>query len=157
MNTRSAGFGKQWARGLWLLPLVLSLLGCGGGGSSDPAPVGGPGSTPESTPYPTPNPVPDPASNPTPDPAPVATIPEAFRGTWEVILTYVPPFYSGPYGSIPEGDGSIGITFWFGADGSYQHNWNLMRAYFGGLCFQTSQWRETGSTYWNWPHESELM
>ena len=145
MNTKSAGLGERWARGLWLLPLVVSLLGCGGGGSTGPVSDPGPGSIPESTPDPAPGPTPDPTPDPTPAPAPAATLPEAFRGQWEVILTYVPPFYSGPYGSIPEGDGSLGISFYFGSDGSYQHNWSLMRAYFGGNCFQTAQWQETGN------------
>jgi hypothetical protein len=126
MNTRSDE-RRSWARSLCILPLVLALAGCGGSAETTPDPD--PGSTPEST----------------PDPAPVATLPDAFRGQWEAILTYVPPFYSGPYGSIPEGDGSIGIAFYFGPDGSYRHDWNLARAYFGGNCFQTAQWQEVGT------------
>ena len=128
MNTRPAGSGT-WARRLALLALALSLFGCGGGGSSS-------------------DPLPDPQNEGTPQtPAPpgTATLPEAFRGQWEAILTYVPPFYSGPYGDIPEGDGSIGISFYFWPDGRYQYNWNLMRAYFGGNCFQTGQWQENGT------------
>ena len=131
MNTRSAGFGA-WARSLALLALTLSLFGCGGGSSSDAVPDP---QQPESTPE-TPE---------TPVPPAAATLPEAFRGQWEAILTYVPPFYSGPYGSIPEGDGSIGVAFYFSPDGRYQHHWNLARAYFGGNCFQTAQWQEVGA------------
>ena len=128
MNTRSAEPGG-WARRFAVLALTLSLFGCGGGGSSaDPTPDHQGGETPQ-----------------TPVPPTAATLPEAFRGQWEAILTYVPPFYSGPYGDIPEGDGSIGISFYFWPDGRYQHNWNLMRAYFGGNCFQTGQWQENGN------------
>jgi hypothetical protein len=128
MNKKSAGPGT-WARSLWLVPLVVSLVGCGGGSSSDAMSDAPP---PEATP------------EATPDPAPAATLPEAFRGQWEAILSYVPPFYSGPYGDVPQGDGSIGITFYFYPDGRYQYDWSLARAYFGGNCFQTSQWQEVG-------------
>ena len=126
MFTRSAGFGT-WARSLALLTLVLSLFGCGGS-SSEPTGDAPPESTPDAT----------------PDPAPGGALPEAFRGQWEAILTYVPPFYSGPYADIPEGDGSIGVAFYFWPDGRYEHHWNLARAYFGGNCFQTAQWQENG-------------
>ena len=128
MNTRPAAFAP-WARSLALLALTLTLFACGGGGSSDPAPDP---QQAEGTPE-------------TPAPPAATTLPEAFRGQWEAILTYVPPFYSGPYGSVPEGDGAIGITLYFWPDGRYQYDWSLARAYFGGMCFQSSQWKETGT------------
>lgn len=96
--------------------LFSSLAGCGGGGSSD-APA---------------------AAQATP-------IPEELRGQWETILTYVPGFYGGPYGGAPQGDGSLGITFTFGADGRYQHVWQLIQAYFGGNCFRNGHWDESGT------------
>jgi hypothetical protein len=101
-----------------LLLLIYSLFGCGG--SSDTT-TDAPGSKP------------------------AASIPENLRGQWETILTYVPPFYSGPYGDIPQGDGSIGITLYFWPDGRYQYVWNLAQAYFGGNCFRTAGWDEHGT------------
>jgi hypothetical protein len=136
MNTRSAGFGA-WARGLALLALTLSLFGCGGGSSSDALP--GP-QQPEVDARDTRDTPRRPGTRtPTARDAASGSVPRQ----WEAILTYVPPFYSGPYGSIPEGDGSIGIAFYFGPDGGYRHDWNLARAYFGGNCFQTAQWQES--------------
>ena len=117
-NLSSARLSK-WARRVWLLPLILSLLGCGG--SSDTTSGAAPGSTQGTS------------------------IPENLRGQWETILTYVPAFYSGPYGDIPQGDGSIGIAFYFWPDGRYQHVWNLAQAYFGGNCFRTAHWEEVGT------------
>ena len=131
MNTRSAEFGA-WARSLALLALTLSLFGCGGGSSFDAVPDP---QQPESTPE-TPE---------TPAPPAAATLPEAFHGQWEAILTYVPPFYSGPYGDVPNGDGAIGITLVLTADGRYRHVWNLTSAYFGGNCFRTGGWDEFGT------------
>jgi hypothetical protein len=93
--------------------------GCGGGGSPD--------------------------GTSAPMPAQATSIPEDLRGQWETILTYVPPFYSGPYDDIPQGDGSIGIAFYFWPDGRYQHSWNLAQAYFGGNCFRTAGWDEVGT------------
>jgi hypothetical protein len=121
-NRSSAGLGT-WARRVWLAPLILSLFGCGGGGSADTATDAAPG----------------------PAPIPAGSTPEELRGQWETILTYVPAFYSGPYGDIPPGDGSIGISFYFWPDGRYQHAWNLAQAYFGGNCFRTAGWEEVGS------------
>ena len=141
-NRRSAGFG-QWARGLWLLPLVLALAACGGGGSSS-EPDAGAGHDPGQGQGPGQAPAPGQGDPPGGAP-PAAPLPEAMRGQWEAILTYVPPFYSGPYGSVPEGDGSIGMSLFLWPDGRYQYDWSLARAYFGGMCFQTSQWQETGS------------
>ena len=116
-NVSPAGVGK-WARRAWLLPVIISLFGCGGGGSSSETPAAAQGAT---------------------------SVPENLRGQWETVLTYVPPFYSGPYGDIPQGDGSIGITFYFSPDGHYQHVWDLAQAYFGGNCFRTAHWEEVGT------------
>lgn len=110
---------------LWLAPLILALVGCGGGGSGD-APVA--------------------AAQ-----AQAASIPEPLVGQWERILTYVPPFYSGPYGDVPNGDGAIGITLVLTADGRYRHVWNLNSAYFGGNCFRTGGWDEFGTVSGNAP------
>jgi hypothetical protein len=122
-NSRFAGLGK-WARRVWLLPLMLSLLGCGGGGD---------GSTDTTT---------GAAQQP---PTQATSIPQNLQGQWETILTYVPAFYSGPFGGTPQGDGSLGITFNFYPDGSYHHFWNLAQAYFGGNCFRSAGWDEVGT------------
>lgn len=110
-------------RRAWLLPLVLALFACGGGGSDSQG-----GTTAH-----------------TPAPPQGASVPEALRGQWETVLTYVPPFYGGPVGNTPQGDGSIGITFYFAPDGRYQHVWDLAQAYFGGNCFRTAHWEEAGT------------
>ncbi|HEY2188053.1 MAG TPA: hypothetical protein VGH48_05770 [Caldimonas sp.] len=120
-NRSSAGLGT-WARRAWLAPLVLSLFGCGG--SSDSAPD---------------------ATTATGTATPATSTPEDLRGQWETILTYVPPFYSGPYGDIPPGDGSLGISLYLSPDGQYQHDWNLAQAYFGGNCFRSAGWDEVGT------------
>ncbi len=109
---------------LWLAPLVLALFGCGGGGGD--APAG------------------DPQAQGAGAPAQPATIPAPLTGQWETVLTYVPPFYSGPYG-LPDGDGAIGITLVMTADGRYRHIWTLTSAYFGGNCFRTGGWDEFGT------------
>ena len=135
-NVNPSGVGK-WARRAWLLPLVLSLFGCGG--SSDGAPASTQASsdgTPAST---------QATTDQTPTPTPATSIPENLGGQWETILTYVPPFYSGPYGDGPPGDGSLGITFYFWPDGRYQHIWTRASAYFGGNCFRTGPWEEFGT------------
>jgi hypothetical protein len=109
----------------WLAPLVLALFGCGGGGGDAPAAEAqGQGGD---------------------VPAQPASIPEPLTGQWETILTYVPPFYSGPYGGVPNGDGALGITLVLTADGRYRHVWNLTSAYFGGNCFRTGGWDEFGT------------
>ena len=125
-NSSCGGFGR-WISRVWLLPLMLSLFACGGGrGDASDATSG--------------------AGQPPVQPSTQGTsIPENLRGQWETILTYVPPFYSGPYGDIPPGDGSIGITLYIYADGSYHHFWNLAQAYFGGNCFRSAGWDEVGT------------
>ena len=132
-----AGVGN-WVRRAWLLPLILSLFGCGGSADETPASVQATaGETQAST---------QATADGAPASTPATSIPEGLRGQWETILTYVPPFYSGPYAATPPGgDGSIGITFYFWPDGRYQHFWNLATSYFGGNCFRTAGWDEFGT------------
>ena len=118
-HPRRAGITSR-GRLFCLAPLIVALVACGGGGSTD-APVAE-----------------DPQAQPASIPAPLA-------GQWETILTYVPPFYSGPYGGVPNGDGALGITLVLTADGRYRHVWNLTSAYFGGNCFRTGGWDEFGT------------
>lgn len=101
-----------------LAALLMAVAGCGGGGSDPP---------------------------PAAEPAPAASIPEGLRGQWEAVFAYVPPFYAGPYGDIPPGDGALGVRFTFWPDGRYQHTWNMTQAYFGGLCFRSAGWTESGT------------
>ena len=119
---------------LWLAPLILALSACGGGGSADPTaadPTAADATAADAQ-----------ATDPQEQ---AASIPQALTGRWETILTYVPPFYSGPYGDVPNGDGAIGITLVLTADGRYRHVWNLTSAYFGGNCFRTGGWDEFGT------------
>jgi len=122
-NRHRIGVAYQ-GRLLWLAPFILALFGCGGGGSSDATAADA--SATDATAQP-------------------ASIPQPLTGQWERILTYVPPFYSGPYGDVPNGDGAIGITLVLTADGRYRHVWNLSSAYFGGNCFRTGGWDEFGT------------
>ena len=119
-NTNPVG-PSRWTKRAWLLPLILAVAACGGGRSSDPT------------------------QGLTAEPQQAASVPEELRGQWETVLTYVPPFYSGPFGDTPQGDGSLGIAFYFWPDGRYEHHWNLAQAYFGGNCFRTARWQETGT------------
>ena len=124
-NRHLAGIASH-GRLLWLAPLILALFGCGGGGSADTTAA-------------------DAQAQGDGTPAQPASIPDALVGQWERILTYVPPFYSGPYGDIPNGDGSIGITLVLTADGRYRHVWNLSSVYFNSNCFRTGGWDEFGT------------
>ena len=119
MNARRVG---PWTRRVWLLPLALLLFACGGGGDGGAGTPQAPG-----------------------QPAQPESVPEDLRGQWEAVLTYVPPFYSGPYGDVPQGDGSLGITFYFWPDGRYQLVWNMAQSYFGGNCFRSGGWEEFGT------------
>jgi hypothetical protein len=134
------------ARLFWSAPLVLALFGCGGG-SSDATAVDAqaqPGDAP-AQPADAPARSTDAPAQPADAPTRPASIPEELTGQWERILTYVPPFYGGPFGGVPNGDGAIGITFVLTADGRYRHVWNLSSAYFGGNCFRTGGWDEFGT------------
>ena len=113
-NMSPAEVGK-WARRTWLLPLILSLFGCGGGGSADETPAlvqatgGGGGETdqPTSTPPATTSP-----------PATSTTLPNDLVGQWKTILGYIPAYYTGlvPL-STTDFIGSIAITVYFQSDG----------------------------------------
>jgi hypothetical protein len=149
MHRNSAALGP-WARRIWLAPLLLALFGCGGGGggaSAGGAPDATAGATADATSGTTAGTTADgtPDATPAPASAPATPVPAGLQGQWETILTYVPPFYSGPYGDVPPGDGSIGVMFFFWPDGRYQHRRILSAAYFGGNCFRTSQWDESGT------------
>jgi hypothetical protein len=124
--------------------LILALFGCGGS-SGDATSDATSTATADAPPASTPASAPASASASAPASASATSIPADLAGQWETTLSYVPPFYSGPYGDIPAGDGSIGISFTFSADGGYHHVRTLATAYFGGNCFRTSQWDEAGT------------
>jgi hypothetical protein len=114
-----------WARRAWMAPVAVALatlFGCGGGGG------GAAGATPDGTPA-----------------GAQGAVPAELAGQWETILTFVPPFYEGPFGGTPQGDGSLGITLILTADGRYRHAWNSVQAYFGGNCIRTGGWDENGT------------
>ena len=69
-------------------------------------------------------------------------IPAELTGVWRAILTYVPGYYTG---QIPVNDfsGSLGVNFYFGADGQYEHVLNSLTM--GSICIRTTQWRESGT------------
>lgn len=132
MQTKMSLVGLgQWAIRYGLFPLILSLFGCGGGGG------GSPDAAPDVTT--------DAAPAPAPTPTQAASIPEELRGRWEAILTYVPPYYVSPYGTVPEGDASLGVAFYFYPDGRYEHAWNSLQTYFSGNCIRTGHWEEAGT------------
>ena len=140
-NMSPAGVGK-WARRTWLLPLILSPFGCGGGGSADETPAlvqatgGGGGETdqPTSTPPATTSP-----------PATSTALPNDLIGQWKTTLGYIPAYYTGlvPL-STTDFIGSIAITVYFQSDGAYRFDLSTASRYFGGNCFRTTQWSETG-------------
>ena len=140
-NMSPAGVGK-WARRTWLLPLTLSLFGCGGGGSADETPAlvqatgggGGEMEQPTSTP---------PAT--TPPPATSTALPNDLIGQWKTTLGYIPAYYTGlvPL-STTDFIGTIAVTVYFQADGAYRFDLSSASRYFGGNCFRTTQWSETG-------------
>ena len=138
-NRCLAGIASR-SRLLCLAPLLAALFGCGGGGSAGApaedaqAQAGGESAQAGGA-----------QAQAGGAPAQPASLPEALTGQWERILTYVPPFYSGPYLDTPNGDGSIGITLVLTADGRYRHIWNLSSVYFGGNCIRTGGWDEFGT------------
>jgi hypothetical protein len=123
--TRLQGLGfrplQRW-RVFLLVPLLLVAVGCGGGGETDEA--GTPGDTPP--------------------PAAGGALPDNLVGTWKTTLGYVPGYYTG---IVPNDDfiGSLGISLYFRSNGSYQFDLSSAASYFGGNCFRTTQWSETGS------------
>ena len=74
---------------------------------------------------------------------PATPVASELQGQWSAVLTYVPGFYLGRY--IPVGDftGSIGVSYYFGADGQYQYDLNTAKA--GGFCIRTTGWTEWGT------------
>src|SRR5262245_60690503 len=62
-----------------------------------------------------------------PDEPKSALVPAYLQGQWKTILTYVPGYYTG---DVPVADfnGSIGVTYYFGADGQYQYDLNSAMA-----------------------------
>ena len=157
-NMNPAGVGK-WARRAWLLPLILSLFGCGGGGSADETPAsvqatgGGGGETgqPTSTPPATTSPpatTDQPTSTPPAPTSPPATstaLPNDLIGQWKTTLGYIPAYYTGlvPL-STTDFIGTIAVTVYFQSDGAYRFDLSSASRYFGGNCFRTTQWSETG-------------
>lgn len=110
---------QRW-RLFLLLPLILVAFGCGGGG--DPGEPSQPTSTPQ--------------------PAGTA-LPDDLAGQWNTTLTYVPAYYTG---IVPNSDfiGSLGIFLYLQSNGSYQFDLRSAATYFGGNCFRTTHWSETG-------------
>lgn len=119
-NTNPDG-PSRWMRRAWLLPMIVALVGCGGGGPSDPT------------------------QGPAQDPQQAEPIPEELRGRWDSIHTYVPPDFISQYGIVAGNDGSLGIAFYFHADGRYEHKWDLLKIYYGGNCIRTGEWQENGT------------
>lgn len=106
---------------LFLLPLILVVVACGGGGDA-----GG-------------------TDRPTAEaPQPTGTqLPDDVAGRWNTILTYVPAYYTG---IIPTNDfiGSISVAMSLQSDGSYQFDLRSAASYFNGHCHRTTHWSETG-------------
>lgn len=81
---------------------------------------------------------------PTRDRPNATLVPDDLAGAWRTVLTYVPAYYTW---IIDPGDftGSIGATYYFGADGQYHYDLNIAKTSFGGLCFRSSSWTEWGT------------
>jgi len=124
-NANSQGLGRalvqRW-RLFVLLPLLLVAFGCGGGGGeSDTGQATG---TPQAT---------------------GTTLPDNLVGQWKTTLTYIPADYTGIVPtSTSDFIGSLGITLFFQSNGRYQFDLRTAASYFGGNCFRTTQWSETG-------------
>jgi hypothetical protein len=71
-------------------------------------------------------------------------VPDEITGKWQTILTYVPAYWEG---IIPTADfnGSLGVFFYFWPDGRYQFDLDSAVTYFGGNCFRTTSWSESGT------------
>lgn len=78
------------------------------------------------------------------DPQPGTSVPDDLTGQWQTILTYVPAYWAG---FVPTADftGSLGVFFTFWPDGRYTFDLNTALTYFGGNCFRTTKWSESGS------------
>jgi len=97
---------------LALSPVLLLLVGC---------PASGPGQQPD-----------DQTGSP---------VPEALRGNWQTILTYVPAYYTGVV-ALDDFGGSLGAFFYFYPDGQYQFDLNTALTYFNGNCFAQPRGRK---------------
>jgi hypothetical protein len=73
---------------------------------------------------------------------PVATVPTELTGAWQTVLTYIPAYYTG---DIPVGDSisSLGVYYYFGADGQYRYDLNSATS--AGFCFRNTGWTEWGT------------
>ena len=120
---------QRWARAhvrSWRLfvpvPLLLLAHGCGGGGSEVDEPAGA-----------------------TPAAAVGTALPDDLVGQWKTTLGYIPAYYTGlvPL-STTDFIGTIAVTVHFQADGAYRFDLSSASRYFGGNCFRTTQWSETG-------------
>lgn len=77
------------------------------------------------------------------DPAfPGTPVPDGLIGKWRTVLTYVPGYYTG---DVPLMDftGSLGVYYYFGADGQYRYD--LDSAVASGFCIRTTSWSEWGT------------
>jgi len=117
---------KRW-RLFLLLPLLLVVYGCGGGGEDE---TDQPTSTPPAT---------------TSPPATSTALPNDLVGEWKTTLGYIPAYYTGlvPL-STTDFIGSIAITVYFQSNGAYRFDLSTASRYFGGNCFRTTQWSESG-------------
>ena len=72
-------------------------------------------------------------------------LPNDLVGQWKTTLGYIPAYYTGlvPL-STTDFIGSIAITVYFQSDGAYRFDLSTASRYFGGNCFRTTQWSETG-------------
>ena len=68
--------------------------------------------------------------------------PAELVGQWQTTLTYLPAYYTGVFGNS-DFIGSLGITFYFASNGSYQFELDTATT-IGGVCFRTTVWTETG-------------
>lgn len=89
-------------------------------------------------------PQPDNVTPDTPTQTQPPRVPAELTGYWRTILTYLPGYYTW---IIDPGDfsGSIGATYYFGADGQYRYDLDTASTYFGGMCFRSSSWSEWGT------------
>jgi hypothetical protein len=65
-------------------------------------------------------------------------------GRWKTTLTYLPAYYTGAAGTT-DFIGSVGIAMYFSPNGGYQFDLSTAATYFGGNCFRTTEWSETGT------------
>ena len=117
---------KRW-RLFLLLPLLLVVYGCGGSGEDE---TDQPTSTPPAT---------------TSPPATSTALPNDLVGQWKTTLGYIPAYYTGlvPL-STTDFIGSIALTVYFQSNGAYRFDLSTASRYFGGNCFRTTQWSESG-------------